>query len=106
MKALAHWPPLHDGVIDSIVIEWPGPICRVLLGTSDYERLAIVGMDTRLVTCPQSRPWGHSHDLYVNEARLTNTNEGLARLEIETQEGDLIVIEAAEISIGVNDGEK
>ncbi|MEZ5283789.1 MAG: hypothetical protein R2712_03040 [Vicinamibacterales bacterium] len=56
----------------------------------------------RLV-CPQEHPWGASSDVYVNEARYAETPNG-ASLEIETQNGDVIVVQASRISVRVNGG--
>jgi len=58
--------------------------------------LRVCGEETTLLTCPQSNPWGHSHEVYVNEARHRQTAFG-DRLEIETQNGDVICLEAKRI---------
>jgi hypothetical protein len=63
---------------------------------SSEGRLRVCGEETMALTCPQANPWGHSREVYVNEARHMQTPDG-ERLEIETQNGDVIVIEAKQI---------
>jgi hypothetical protein len=42
----------------------------------------------------------------VNEARLSKSSGELERLEIETQGGDLIVVEATSITLQIGESEK
>ena len=92
------WPPLHDAVVDSLCVRWPGGIATISMETST-EKLEIVATGLKLLSCPQDYPWGTAKYLYVNDVRLTETGHERVRLELETQGGDLIVLEAADITL-------
>ena len=103
MTTFEVWPDLHDGVITSILIEWPGPTAAINLKTGEYNNLRIAASNTTLFQCPQLWPWGKSPELFVNWIRLTRSESSANRLEIETQGGDVVVIEAGEIAIMIPD---
>lgn len=100
MTEFADWPPLHDAVINSICVRWPGAVGTITLGTVDDEILEIVATGLTDLSCPQHCPWGTAKYSHINEARFSKSR-GLVRLEIETQGGDLVVMEAASITLQV-----
>ena len=97
MTECAEWPHLHDGVVHSICVNWPGAVAIVSLATSEHPSLEIVATGMTLLSCPQVFPWGKARYLHVNEVSLSKGADGLVRLEIETQGGDVIVLEAVDI---------
>jgi hypothetical protein len=101
VREFTKWPPLHDGVVNSICVRWPGAIGTIALGTSEHGNLEIIATGLTLLSCPQHYPWGRAKYLHVNEARLSKSADGLDRLEVETQAGDVIVLEAAAITLQI-----
>jgi hypothetical protein len=95
LTALASWATLHDAVITALMLQFPGRSVTVELDSSEGP-LCVRGEETTLLTCPQANPWGLSKEVYVNEARHARTPDG-DRLEVETQNGDVIIIEAKRI---------
>ena len=95
MTALASWAVLHDAVITALALRFPDRSVTVELHGLEGP-LRVCGEETTLLTCPQANPWGLSKELYVNEARHARTPDG-DRLEVETQNGDVIIIEAKRI---------
>lgn len=93
-----NWPPLHDATIESISVEWPGPKTTITIGI-DEQIFEIIAIDTKNFSCPQRRPWGKSRDVFINTATLTSDSAGTQVLCLETQNGDEIRIDAAEISV-------
>jgi len=100
MTGPASWANLHDAVITAVALQFPER--RVTLGLDTPEGpMLVCGEEAALLICPQKYPWGRSHDVYVNQVRHERTLEG-DRLEVETQNGDVIIIEAKRISLQVS----
>ena len=94
MKTIEAWSDFHDAAIIKVSISLPDQFATIEIDTHEGLFL-IVGEGTTLLSCSQSRPWGQSRDVFINEAKHTRPNG--ERLELETQNGDSIVLEAARI---------
>jgi hypothetical protein len=99
MKQLDEWSALHDVIIDSICVTWPGAVATIVLTSAEWAKLEIVATGVTTLSCPQHYPWGRARYLYINEARLSKSPDGSMTVEIETQGGDVIVLAAATIAL-------
>jgi hypothetical protein len=68
---------------------------RLGAGTQVH-RILLIAEEAHLLSCPRVQPWGPS--VSVNTAQLQTVSDGLTRLELEMQSGDVLVIEGRSVS--------
>ena len=88
-------PHLHDATLFSILINWGKKATaevRFRMGGSQFILLKVSNVTA--LHCPHENPWGPS--VSVNEVRgpIEECDEA-ARLEIEVQSGDTIIIKGS-----------
>lgn len=85
---------LHDWALEELSLDWKSG--ELILKVSGYERInRIMCQGLRHLDMPRENPWGPS--VFINECRGPMSVDGEAKLEIEMQSGDVIVISAAKI---------
>ena len=92
---------LHDATLISINVDWRGGVARIelRLGGGSIARVSAVGL--RGITVPRSQPWGPS--VSVNSARVAvGTEDGDARLSVEMQSGDEIIVDAGGFDLEID----
>jgi hypothetical protein len=89
----------HDAVLSRFVITWPERNASLTLHrSSDPRVIEIVARSMTALHCDQLFPWGHSAEIYVNDVVWSYGPDGEAvSVDIETQNGDHVVITAAQI---------
>lgn len=101
MQAGPRWSQLHDATLVHLECRWEdGRISfQLRTGNASTRDVQIVATGGRLVHCPRVHPWGSS--VSINEVRGPSAlgDEGLQRLEVEMQSGDVLVVEAESFRI-------
>lgn len=92
------WSELHDATLESIQLDWPTGrvVLRVRTGSPARPQVVITAAGTTELVCPRRHPWGAS--VSINEVRGPEPHDGGARLEIEMQSGDVLVLAAQMIT--------
>jgi len=88
------WDALHDATLVSIECQWAEGTTTLRLRVAGAPQARIVATGTVRIDCPRMLPWGHSVSINGVTGPLASAGSKLARLEVEMQSGDLIVIEA------------
>ena len=98
---------LHDTVLLNAVLNWEAGEVKLGVGAwliQGHRKVNAVIRATGLTLfhLPREHPWGRS--FYINHVRgpVSLSNERL-RMEIEMQSGDVIVVEAGEFQLEVED---
>ncbi|WNZ59714.1 hypothetical protein QEG98_27220 [Myxococcus sp. MxC21-1] len=96
------WDRLHDATLVSVTTEWASgeTHVRVRLSEEAARGAEIHVTGATLLRCPREQPWGPS--VSINEVRLLAQQNGLQRLEIEVQSGDVIEIEGDTVDLNVD----
>jgi hypothetical protein len=82
---------LHDGVLTAVLIDFENGTARFEIDLHETARAVVCAFDGS-VHVPRQQPWGPSAS--VNELRvLEDVSTGKARLEVEMQSGDVLVVE-------------
>ncbi len=94
---------LHDATLQAVQLQWTEGVVRVSLIYFDGDRRrhgSILGTNVSDLSCPRAFPWGRSHS--INTVSL-DESETAARLLVEMQSGDQIVIVADAFSFEEGD---
>ena len=83
---------LHDATLTSIELEWSVGRVTICFRTANG-RIELYADDVSTLQVPRALPWGASSS--VNEVKQSTPSSRKARIEIEVQSGDVIVVEAA-----------
>jgi len=100
MTVPSSWPELHDATLVRIALDWERGTADVelRLGGNDEGLWMLSAHGVRKLECPREQPWGPS--VSVNQARTLRVPQGAgARLELEIQTGDTLVIDADEFTM-------
>jgi hypothetical protein len=93
----AWWSRLHDATLVAVTTEWKSGETRIRLRLGGGRAAEIVIAATHRFQLSREQPWGPS--VSINEARLAPGATGRVRLEIELQNGDVIVAEGEHIDL-------
>lgn len=96
---------LHDDIFTKVVIDWKKASVELYFKICAYPNEPKIG-ETRVIllenfnsfSITRKNEWGES--IYVNEADITISNN-LYHLEIEIQSGDLIIVEAENVTVKI-----
>lgn len=91
---------LHDATLLSVALDWRTGTAALNFRTANVSapNAVIRGIATRLLQCPRERIWGPS--VSVNKTTFEESGvDGVRRLEIEMQTGDVIVLVAERIEL-------
>ena len=103
MTPVFTWQELHDATLERLELGWAAGdvVLRIRTGRAEHPQVEVVASSVRKFECDRCMPWGFS--VSINEVRgPTAASDGKAeRIEIEMQSGDIIRIEAVEVSIRV-----
>lgn len=91
-------PELHDATLLSVALDWRSGTAALHFRTANVSapNAVISGIATRLLQCPREMMWGPS--VSVNRTMFEESGvDGVPRLEIEMQTGDVIVLVAERI---------
>ena len=97
------WENLHDAVLLTASLDWEEGTASIVLQTNEAyvptsSDVTISARGVKEFTWSRLHPWGPS--VYVNTVQLTEYEEGNGNvLELEMQTGDVIRVDASEISI-------
>ncbi|APE02189.1 hypothetical protein BM526_10230 [Alteromonas mediterranea] len=85
--------PLHDGLVKTISINWPGKSAEIfldcfLMPKQSAQPCLLTFSGISLINVPMVAPWGESNS--INVARIQNNI-----FQIELQSGDTLQLEAA-----------
>lgn len=99
MRSATEWPPLHDATLVSVLMDWASGETRVTVRLPEEggRTAEIRVFGSTLLHCPRRQQWGPS--VSINEVRRQQRDNGVHRIEIEVQSGDIIELEGERIEL-------
>src|SRR5690349_16250516 len=90
---------LHDAILERVTIDVDEKRVTLTLAPIGYDGtgdgVRIIAHEWKMFSCPRQDPWGHAAAWRLNVARgPLHVGNGLRRLELEMQSGDIIEIHA------------
>lgn len=91
------WKLLHDATLTSIELDWASgrAYLNFTVEIGEHRKSRIVVSGVKHLECPRECPWGES--VSVNEVHSPNSEDGM--LSIEMQSGDVIRVNAVEVTL-------
>lgn len=96
---------LHDSILKSINFNCQAKQILIFIEPNDlyFENTSLItifGNGVKFIEINSKEPWGES--VFINEIVYDDSNSSIAKLKIEMQSGDLVLMEAELINVEIN----
>lgn len=94
------WAFMHDAELLHITIDWAANTASFRFRPTGEggQQVLFRAEECRTIILPRVEPWGKGGAADVNSVQQSLT-QGMTRLEIEMQSGDVIVLEAKRVAV-------